>query len=70
VERGIVTNEEVLEMVRVVDREMKRKEKGDDINVLQCFLPERVILKFHAIMQHFKRKSIKIKLHFSPNILL
>jgi hypothetical protein len=28
VEKGIFTKEEFLEMVRVVDREMKRKKKG------------------------------------------
>jgi hypothetical protein len=29
VEKGIFTKEEFLEMVRVVDREMKRKRKGE-----------------------------------------
>ena len=38
-EKGIFIKEEFLEMVRVVDQEMKRKKKGDDINLLQCFLP-------------------------------
>ena len=47
VEKGLFIKGELLEMVRVVDREMKREEKGDDINLLQCFLPVLNILTFY-----------------------
>jgi len=45
---------EFLEMVRVADQEIKKEKKGDDINLLQCFLPERVIFQSLRSVQYFR----------------
>lgn len=53
VEKKVFTKEEFWEMVKVVSQEMKRKKKGDDINLLQCFLPWNLFFSNPAYMQTF-----------------
>jgi hypothetical protein len=50
VEEGVFSREELLEMVKVVNQEMKRQKRGDrEITLPSLFIPVKRFLSFEAL---------------------